>query len=85
MYFSFDESWVYSKIYHMVKDINNKPLPRIICRIDATEHGDLIAAAPDLLMACKAVKGLLEGLDRTKGNVYRDIKEAINKAEEKEI
>ena len=46
-----------------------------------------LAAAPDLLEACKLAKGLLEGIDdlggykAAHGNVYRDLCEAIIKAE----
>lgn len=87
MYFSFDESWKYDDIRLTVRDIERKPIPKTVCTVSKhyQEYGKLLAAAPDLLMACKVAQGLLEGLDRTKGGVYRDIKEAINKAEGKEI
>ncbi len=44
----------------------------------------LIASVPELLKACKLSKSLLEGLGREKGNVYKDICEAIAKAESQE-
>lgn len=47
-----------------------------------------LAAAPNLLEACKVAKGLLEGLAQANiyklGNVYNDLAEAISKAEGRE-
>jgi len=85
-YWDYNKAWKYDDIRFTVRDIGRKPIPKTVCTLSPCyqEYGNLIGGAPELLIACKAAKGFLEGLDRADGNVYKDLKEAINKAEGKE-
>ena len=45
----------------------------------AEENERLKAVNAELVEACKLAKSLLEGLNRTNGNVYQDIYEALSR------
>ena len=56
-------------------------VPDIVTAQQVIEAERLWAVNAELVEACKLAKSLLEGLDRTNGNVYQDICEALSRAE----
>ena len=56
-------------------------VPDIVTAQQVIETERLRAVNAELVEVCKEAKSLLEGLDRTNGNVYQDICEALARAE----